>query len=82
MIRRPDEHLNGSLVGAYLQRSFAVGDFDRHSDVDFVVVVEDDLSAETIDTLQAWIGAGDMWNAAGFPEKFVLLLYNSVKQLA
>src|SRR5205823_11361190 len=27
--------LGGSFVGAYLQGSFAVGDYDEHSDVDF-----------------------------------------------
>ncbi len=41
------------LVGVYLQGSFALGDFDRHSDVDFVVVVEDHLSSRQVDALQA-----------------------------
>lgn len=45
-------NLSADLVGAYLQGSFAVGDFDRHSDVDFVVVVEDELSPDTVDALQ------------------------------
>ena len=29
--------LGEAFVGAYLQGSFAVGDFDRHSDVDFII---------------------------------------------
>jgi predicted nucleotidyltransferase len=37
--------LGASFCGAYLQGSFAVGDADEHSDVDFLVVVEDELSA-------------------------------------
>ena len=28
--------LGATFVGAYLQGSFAVGDFDEHSDVDFI----------------------------------------------
>ncbi len=35
--------LRNSFVGAYLQGSFAVGEFDRHSDVDFIIVIEDEL---------------------------------------
>lgn len=30
--------LGGDLLGVYLQGSFALGEFDDHSDVDFVVV--------------------------------------------
>ena len=45
--------LGEALVGAYLQGSFAVGDFDRHSDVDFVIVVADELSNAQVDALQA-----------------------------
>lgn len=37
------EILTDNLVGAYLQGSFAVGDFDIHSDVNFIVVTERDL---------------------------------------
>jgi hypothetical protein len=40
------------FVGAYLQGSFAVGDFDRHSDVDFVIVVAQDLSDGQVNVLQ------------------------------
>jgi len=45
--------LGHAFVGAYLQGSFAVGDFDRHSDVDFVIVVADELSDGQVDALQA-----------------------------
>ncbi|MGZ4351943.1 MAG: aminoglycoside adenylyltransferase domain-containing protein [Gaiellaceae bacterium] len=36
--------LAGNFCGAYLQGSFALGDADEHSDVDFVVVTHDELS--------------------------------------
>lgn len=45
--------LRASFVGAYLQGSFAVGDFDLHSDVDFIVVLEEELSPEHVHSLQA-----------------------------
>ncbi|MGH9830719.1 MAG: aminoglycoside adenylyltransferase domain-containing protein, partial [Blastocatellia bacterium] len=45
--------LNTNFVGAYLQGSFAVGDFDLHSDVDFIVVLEEELSPEEGHGLQA-----------------------------
>lgn len=45
--------LDNSFVAAYLQGSFAVGDFDRHSDVDFIVAIEDELSEARVDALQA-----------------------------
>ena len=40
------------FVGAYLQGSFAVGDFDRHSDVDFDIVIEKQLSEAQVEALQ------------------------------
>jgi Domain of unknown function (DUF4111) len=40
------------FVGAYLQGSFAVGDFDLHSDVDFIMVTEEELSDEEVHGLQ------------------------------
>jgi hypothetical protein len=46
------EILNHNFVGAYLQGSFAVGDFDIHSDVDFIVVTEADLSDDQVSALQ------------------------------
>jgi len=45
--------LGDAFVGAYLQGSFAVGDFDRHSDVDFIIVVSDELRDSQVDALQA-----------------------------
>lgn len=36
--------LGDNLVGVYLQGSFALGDYDAHSDVDFLVAIEHDLS--------------------------------------
>jgi hypothetical protein len=44
--------LGESFCGAYLQGSFAVGDADAHSDVDFVVVTEDDVTPEQQAELQ------------------------------
>lgn len=45
--------LSTNFVGAYLQGSFAVGDFDLHSDVDFIMVIEEELSHEEVHGLQA-----------------------------
>jgi hypothetical protein len=45
--------LGDAFVGAYLQGSFAVGDFDSHSDVDFIIVVNDELSHNQVGALQA-----------------------------
>ena len=44
--------LGEQFVGAYLQGSFAVGDFDEHSDVDFIIVSTDDLSASEVQAFQ------------------------------
>jgi len=44
--------LGDLFVGAYLQGSFAVGDFDPHSDVDFIIAVRDELSDEHVAALQ------------------------------
>jgi predicted nucleotidyltransferase len=46
------EVLGESFCGAYLQGSFAVGDADAHSDVDFVVVTEDEVTPEQQDDLR------------------------------
>jgi len=43
--------LAGNFVGAYLQGSFALGDADEHSDVDFLVVTEDEVTPEQQDRL-------------------------------
>ena len=44
--------LGNNFVGVYLQGSFAVGDFDAHSDVDFIIVIEKELSSEQVQSLQ------------------------------
>ena len=44
--------LGDTFVGAYLQGSFAVGDFDEHSDCDFIVAVRDELSERQVAELQ------------------------------
>ena len=44
--------LGETFVGAYLQGSFAVGDFDQHSDVDFIVAVHDELTKRQVADLQ------------------------------
>lgn len=45
-----------NFCGAYLQGSFAAGDADVHSDVDFVVVTEDEVSEAQLAALQAMHG--------------------------
>jgi predicted nucleotidyltransferase len=45
-----------NFSGVYLQGSFAVGDFDEHSDVDFVVVVERALHLREVEDLQVMHG--------------------------
>jgi hypothetical protein len=45
--------LGRSFVAACLQGSFATGGFDRHSDVDFIVAVEEELSEAEVEALQA-----------------------------
>jgi len=44
--------LSNNFVAACLQGSFAVGDFDRHSDVDFIIAVEKELSDDQVHALQ------------------------------
>lgn len=48
--------LGTDLVSACLQGSFAVGDYDRHSDVDFIIAVEQELSGDQVIALQAMHG--------------------------
>jgi hypothetical protein len=47
------EVLGNGFCGAYLQGSFAVGDADAHSDVDFIIVTEDEVTPEQQVALQA-----------------------------
>ncbi|MFO8036639.1 MAG: DUF4111 domain-containing protein [Anaerolineales bacterium] len=44
--------LQSNFIGAYLQGSFAVGGFDQHSDVDFIVATDERLSSHEVDALQ------------------------------
>jgi predicted nucleotidyltransferase len=52
LVSRMQVILDNDFIGAYLQGSFAVGGFDLHSDVDFIVVIDDELSRDQIDALQ------------------------------
>jgi len=52
LVSRVQRILDENFVGAYLQGSFAVGGYDPHSDVDFIVVVEDEMSSHQVDGLQ------------------------------
>jgi hypothetical protein len=45
--------LGEDLVALWLQGSFAVGDFDEHSDVDWIAAVRQELSAAQVEALQA-----------------------------
>lgn len=52
MIAGMQSVLGNKLIGVYLQGSFAVGDFDGHSDVDFVSVVAEPMTAAEVAALQ------------------------------
>jgi len=52
LVSRIRQILGQDFIGAYLQGSFALGDFDQHSDVDFIVVVEDELTPNQVEALQ------------------------------
>jgi len=45
--------LGDTFVGAHLQGSLAVGDFDQYSDVDFIIAIRDELSDAQVAGLQA-----------------------------
>ncbi|MEM1230826.1 MAG: aminoglycoside adenylyltransferase domain-containing protein [Pseudomonadota bacterium] len=44
--------LGTNFVGAYLQGSFAIGDYSEFSDCDFIVVTEKDLSEQELEALR------------------------------
>ena len=46
IVAHADEVFGADLVGAYLVGSFAVGDADRHSDCDFLVVLSRPITAD------------------------------------
>jgi predicted nucleotidyltransferase len=52
LISRIQRILGEDFTGTYLQGSFALGDFDQHSDVDFIVVIKEELSATRVEALQ------------------------------
>lgn len=52
MVQSQQVVLGDTLLGAYLQGSFAVGDFDEHSDVDFIAVVNEEISGDQLADLQ------------------------------
>ena len=56
VLRQMTDGIQGVLgdvfVGAYLQGSFAAGDFDEHSDVDFVIAVSREMSDMEVGALQ------------------------------
>jgi predicted nucleotidyltransferase len=45
--------LTGNFVGLYLLGSLAIGDFDLTSDIDFMIVTDEELSDEEVQRLQA-----------------------------
>lgn len=57
LLRRHAAALNQALgdrmVGCYLQGSLAIGDFDMTSDVDFTVVIKDELTSSQVRDVQA-----------------------------
>ena len=53
LIARLQTVLRDDFTGAYLQGSFAIGDFDIYSDVDFLIVLEEDVSDVLVPQLQS-----------------------------
>jgi hypothetical protein len=53
LVERARALLADNFVGAYLQGSFALGDFDTHSDVDFMIVTHADIPPEQVPALQS-----------------------------
>lgn len=52
LVKRTKAILGNNFVGMYLQGSFALGDFDEHSDVDYIAVIKDELTPEQVNALQ------------------------------
>ena len=52
-VKSVQEILGENFVSAYLQGSFAIGDWDNDSDVDFTIVTEHDVSENDLSALQA-----------------------------
>jgi hypothetical protein len=53
LVARVRNVLGDNFVGAYLQGSFAVGDFDIYSDVDFLILINQDISGDQLSPLRA-----------------------------
>lgn len=53
LVRQATSVLGENLVGAYLQGSFALGDSDSCSDVDFLVALHHDIGGSDLSRLQA-----------------------------
>jgi len=53
LVRSLETILAEDFVGAYLHGSFALGDFDIHSDIDFLVAIQHEVSEEQLAALQA-----------------------------
>jgi len=47
-----EDELGENLIGVYLVGSLAIGDFDLDSDIDFLVVINEDLKEESVNRLQ------------------------------
>lgn len=52
LVESAQEILRDNFLGTYLQGSFAVGDYDLHSDVDFIIVIEEEPTSDQIHDLQ------------------------------
>jgi hypothetical protein len=52
LVTRVRNVLGDNFIGAYLQGSFAVGDFDIYSDVDFLILIKEDISGDQLPPLQ------------------------------
>ena len=57
LVLRARSTLGANFLGAYLQGSFAMGEGDECSDVDFVIVIESDLKTAEASALNAMHGA-------------------------
>ena len=53
LVGSAEQILRDNFSAAWLQGSFAVGDFDQHSDVDFVIAIEQELADSQVQDLQA-----------------------------
>jgi len=66
--------LQEHLIGMYLEGSLANGDFDRESDIDFVVVVDEEISPDQFSALYAMhekIAKVDSWWAVELEGSYV-----------